>query len=81
MILELLDLTEDRERTWSTLSDAERELNLGKHFERAHLSMELSRYLEIQDRIAAVSRVLREQEVEKIRQALAALDAWLASRT
>jgi hypothetical protein len=81
-VLELARLAEARETAWSILGDPEREWALyrGTSAEKpipGEPSVDLRRYLDLDDRVQAISGSLKAREVEKISRALAELDDWL----
>jgi hypothetical protein len=81
-VLELAGLAAALQAAWSALGDSEREWLLtrkirdGRPMQR-NRPVELAGYLELDERVQAVSGSLRTQESGKIRRALAALDDWL----
>jgi hypothetical protein len=81
-VLELAGLAAALQAAWSALGDPEREWLLtrkigGERPMPGSRPVELEEYLELDDRVQAVSGSLRAQEADKIRRALAALDDWL----
>jgi hypothetical protein len=81
-VLELARLAAALQTVWSVLGDPEREWVLSRQIEdqwpmQGGPSVELRRYLELEDVVKAISGSLRAKEADKIRRALAELDDWL----
>jgi hypothetical protein len=85
-VLELANLAAECESAWDSLADGEqtwvisREVR-GEKPDPAQESTELRTYLELDNRVTRVARLLHAREAEKIRRALAELDGWLLAAT
>lgn len=82
---EILDLARQADvlsSAWDTLGDVDRNWVISRRIEEEkpgpeEPSVELRRYLELDDRVNATAKSLRNREADKIRRALAELDDWL----
>lgn len=84
-VLELAFFAELHRSAWSALGDSERDWVLASADESGQTpppdaSADLRRYLDSDKRIKALSAKLYDQEAEKVRRALRALDDWLLGR-
>ncbi len=84
-VLQLARLAAALQAAWSALDEVGRQWVLSQPTEPTECenaapgapSIQLRKYLELDDRVKAVAGSLWAQEVSKIQQALAALDDWL----
>jgi hypothetical protein len=81
-VLALARLAEVKKTVWGSLSDGERDWTIAQEVGAeqqlgSEPSERLREYLDLDERITSLSTLLREQEVAKIRRALATLDVWL----
>ncbi len=84
-MLELADLAKARDATRGTLNEEETKWVVARDIEDKpplldKPSENLQNYLAIDEDIISLSTLLRDQEIEKIRRALAALDDWLPTQ-
>ena len=75
-------LAEALQTAWNALSDPDQEWLLSRQTKQdkpnpGEASVELLRYLKLDDSVTVVARSLRAKEAEKIQRALAELDTWL----